>query len=161
MDAARLGFADGHFDCVFSLASFEHFRDPIAVMEEAIRVVRKGGFIYLHFGPLYLSAYGLHAYRSITIPYCQCLFDKETLVIFSRRKNIKPPDYESLNHWTLQDFRRLWSMYSQKVRRIRYFEYLNTDHIDLIKKYPSCFKSKTDHFDNLVVPEIEVLLKKI
>lgn len=161
MDAARLGFVDNHFDCVFSLASFEHFHDPKAVMDEAIRVVRKGGFIYLHFGPLYLSPYGLHAYRSITVPYCQCLFDKDTLIHFSRRKNLKPPDYESLNQWKLQDFRRLWSSYASKLRRIRYYEYLNTDHINLINDHPSCFKSKTDYFDNLIIPEIEILFQKI
>jgi len=160
MDAARLGFADGRFDCVFSFASFEHFCDPKAVMDEAVRVVRKGGFIYLHFGPLYLSSYGLHAYRSITVPYCQCLFEKETLTNFCRRKNLQPPDYGSLNQWTLQDFRRLWSSYASKLRCIRYYEYLNTDHIDLIKRYPSCFKSKTDFFDNLVVPEIEIFFQK-
>ena len=64
MDAAQLSFKDESFDFVFSLASFEHFNDPNLVLEEATRVVKIGGYIYLHFGPLYMSHFGLHAYRS-------------------------------------------------------------------------------------------------
>jgi SAM-dependent methyltransferase len=161
MDASRLGFKDESFDCVFSMASFEHFSDPRSVLEEAIRVVRKGGWIYLHFGPLYLSHYGLHAYRSITVPYCHCLFDRETLMEFCHQKNLTPPDFESLNKWSLADFRRLWGMYSSRLHRVRYYEYLNTDHVDLITLYPSCFKSKTGDFMNLIVPEVEVLFQKL
>lgn len=71
MDASRLGLRDGSVDFVYSFASFEHFNDPKLVLEEAIRVVKTGGYIYLHYGPLYMSHYGLHAYRSITVPYCQ------------------------------------------------------------------------------------------
>jgi len=161
MNASKLGFRDESFDCVFSMASFEHFNDPKGVLEEAIRVAIKGGYIYLHYGPLYLSHYGLHAYRSLTVPYCQCLFDKETLINFCIGKDLKPPDFASLNQWTLDDFRRLWDMYSSKLRRVRYYEYLNTDHVDLITRYPSCFKSKTRCFKNLIVPEIEVLFQRI
>ncbi|NOY68271.1 MAG: class I SAM-dependent methyltransferase [Deltaproteobacteria bacterium] len=160
MDASRLAFTDGSFDFIFSFASFEHFNDPRAVIEECIRIVRPGGYIYLHFGPLYLSHYGLHAYRSITIPYCQCLFDKEALIIFCEKKGLKPPAFDSLNQWTLENFRSLWKAYPSKLRRVRYYEYINTDHVDLITSYPYCFKSKTQYFHNLIVPEIEVLFQK-
>ena len=74
MDAANMQFEDETFDFVFSYDAFEHFASPENVLLEAIRVVRKRGYIYLEFGPLYYSPYGEHAYRSITVPYCQFLF---------------------------------------------------------------------------------------
>jgi SAM-dependent methyltransferase len=160
MNASNLGFAGGVFDFVFSFAAFEHFDDPRGVLEESIRVTRPGGYIYLHFGPLYFSPYGLHAYRSITVPYCQCLFDPETLVNFCEKKGLKPPAFNSLNQWDLEDFRSLWNTYSSKLKKVRYYEYINADHVDFIERYPSCFKSKTQCFTSFIVPEIEVLFQK-
>ncbi|MCP4681814.1 MAG: class I SAM-dependent methyltransferase [Desulfobacterales bacterium] len=161
MDAAQLGFKDESFDIVFSLAAFEHFNEPDLVLKEATRVVRTGGYIYLHFGPLYMSHFGLHAYRSITVPYCQFLFQEELLMNFCIEKNLKPPDFSSVNKWSLEDYRELWARYSSKLRRIKYYEYLNVDHVNLIVRHSSCFKSKTKNFNNLVVPELEVLFQKI
>jgi SAM-dependent methyltransferase len=161
MDALRLGFKNESFDLVLSLASFEHFSDPESVLDEAIRVVRKGGYIYLHFGPLYMSSYGLHAYRSLTVPFCQLLFQERTLVTFCRERNLTPPDFGSLNKWSLEDYRRLWDRYASRLRRIRHFEYLDSGHVDLIARFSSCFRSKTDCFDNLIVPEVEVLFQKL
>lgn len=161
MDAAQLGFKDESFDFVFSLAAFEHFNDPKLVLEEAIRVVKTGGYIYLHYGPLYMSHYGLHAYRSITVPYCQFLFPEQVLVNFCVENKLKPPDFSSVNKWSLEDYRELWDKYSPKLRRTKYYEYINTDYVELITRYPSCFRSKTRYFNNLIVPEIEVLFQKI
>lgn len=161
MNAGQLAFGEGSFDFVFSLAAFEHFDNPEGVLEEAIRVTGIGGYIYLHYGPLYLSHYGLHAYRSLTIPYCQCLFKKEDLIDFCNEKNLKPPDYASLNQWKLGDFRKLWDNFTDRVRRIKYYEYINTDYVDLIARYPSCFRSKSEDFNDFIVPEIEVLFQKI
>ncbi|MEM7679163.1 MAG: class I SAM-dependent methyltransferase, partial [Myxococcota bacterium] len=83
MDAAHLTFGDESFDFVFSYDTFEHFTDPEAVFHEASRVLRPGGLLYLVFGPLYLSPRGLHAYRTITVPYCHLLFAPEVLNQFA------------------------------------------------------------------------------
>jgi len=43
VDAAQLPFPDASFDLVFSMASFEHFKDPIAAVRECARVTASGG----------------------------------------------------------------------------------------------------------------------
>jgi ubiquinone/menaquinone biosynthesis C-methylase UbiE len=78
-DAAALPIDDRRFDLVFSYNSFEHLHDPAQALSEMIRVVRPGGTIHLDFGALYLSAYGLHAYRSVLVPFCHLLFEREAL----------------------------------------------------------------------------------
>jgi len=130
-------------------------------LEEAIRVVRTGGYIYLNFAPLYMSPYGLHVYRLITIPYCQFLFPKELLQQFANAKGLSAMPFPDVNGWTLEDFRKLWNQYSHILKRTMYYERLNVSHLDLIMKYPSCFKSKNKYFDNFIVSSIEVLFKKI
>ncbi len=160
MDAADLKFQDESFDFVFSYAAFEHFEHPKTILSEAHRVTKKGGYIYLKFGPLYRSAFGLHVYRSIPIPYCQFLFSPETLFDFADMMRIDAPNYENLNQWSLIDYRYLWNQYSSKLHPVKYYEHINVSHLDLISQYTSCFKSKTDNFDDLIVAEIEVLFHK-
>jgi SAM-dependent methyltransferase len=161
MDAAHLQFNDEEFDFVFSYDAFEHFADPKLVLQEAIRVVKIGGYIYLCFGPLYMSPMGLHAYRSITVPYCQFFFPKDLLQDFANANGLRAIDFDHLNCWALEDFRKLWDMYTHRLKKIIYYERYVTSHLGLIMKFPSCFRSKTKCFDNLVISSIEVLFKKI
>jgi ubiquinone/menaquinone biosynthesis C-methylase UbiE len=161
MDAAHLVFENESFDFVFSFDGFEHFAEPELVLQEATRVVKTGGNIYLDFGPLYMSPGGLHAYRSITIPYCQFLFPLELLKSFAKEKGLLQNDFTYINKWPLEDFHNLWLRYSDSLKRIIYREKPAVKDLDLIIKYPSCFRSKTDHFESLLISSIEVLFKKI
>ncbi|MHB8105269.1 MAG: class I SAM-dependent methyltransferase [Dehalococcoidales bacterium] len=160
-DASALGFKDGSFDFVFSYASFEHFADPEKVLKEAMRVVRPGGYIYLNFGPLYMSPWGLHAYGIIGIPYLQLLFKPEDIRKYAQVKQLGTIDFESVNGWSLEDYRNLWKKYTGRLRVMKYYEFPVISYLDLVIKYASCFKSKTDHFDDLIIQSIEVLFKKI
>ncbi len=160
MDAADLKFADNSFDAVLSYDAFEHFENPDAVLKEALRVVRKGGYVYLEFGPLYLSPFGLHIYKDITIPYCQFLFTKPVMDNFLASQGKPPVDYTHCNEWTLLQFRNMFKKYANNFETIIYREIPNYAHLDFVEKYPSCFKSKTDCFENLTVAAINVLLKK-
>ncbi len=160
MSADQLRFENNSFDFVFSYDAFEHFPNPESALNEAIRVTRIGGYIYLYFGPLYMSPLGLHAYRSITVPYCQFLFNNECLNEFVLAKSLIPIDFDSLNGLRLEDYRKLWSKYSDRLKKILYKENHDLNHLNLIEKYPSCFKSKTLNFNNLIVSNIEVLFQK-
>jgi ubiquinone/menaquinone biosynthesis C-methylase UbiE len=160
MDAANMNFADSSFDFVFSYDAFEHFGNPESVLKESIRVVRKGGYIYLEFGPLFQSVWGLHAYRQITVPYCQFLFTRETMDTFCNQKGITPIDFNHCNGWTLVQFRAMFEKYKKDYEIINYKEFANNEHLDYIINYPQCFKGKTDLFENLTVASIQVLLKK-
>ncbi len=161
MDASYLAFEDESFDFVFSYDTFEHVTEPELFLQEAIRVVKTGGYIYLVFGPLYMSPMGLHAYKSITVPYCQFLFPKNMLRDFANEMGLGQIDFAQVNKWSLEDYRKLWNRYSNRLKRIKYYEWGNVSHIDLIMKYPSCFRSKTKCFKNLIVSSIKVLFKKI
>ena len=160
MDAADLQFESESFDFVFSYNAFEHFASPENVLREAIRVVRKGGYIYLVFGPLYYSPYGVHAYSSITVPYCQFLFQKDIMNDFTTQNGLKPVDFGHVNGWSVVSYRELWSKYCHVLKRVRYYEQIDLSHLNLIRTYPSCFKNKSDCFENFIVKSISVLFQK-
>jgi len=161
MDAAQLLFKDEDFDFVFSYDAFEHFNEPEMVLEEMLRVTKTGGYMYLSFGPLYMSPMGLHAYRSVSVPYCQFLFPNTLLQDFVRLNGLEEIDFNQVNGWSLMNYHQLWRKYSNRLKTILYYERPNVSHLDLIKKYSSCFKSKTDSLDNLTISIIEVLFQKI
>jgi SAM-dependent methyltransferase len=160
MDAARLGFHDESFDFVFSFNSFEHFPDPEAVLQEALRVLRPGGYLYLDFGPLWLSPKGAHQFQTISVPYVECLFTKELLTDYATANDIRLMAFFWMNEWPLSRYRRLWEQYAGQLERVVYYETYNADHVNLIKRYPTCFKNKTQTFDDLIVSNIEVLFRK-
>lgn len=61
-DGARLPFADGTFDVVFSHSVLEHVASAQAYLGECHRVLRPGGVLYLSTAP-YLSLAGAHLPR--------------------------------------------------------------------------------------------------
>jgi len=160
MDAERLDLPDESFDFVFSYNSFEHFARPDRVLGEMKRVTKKGGSIWLSFAPLYFSPYGEHAYKSITVPYCQLLFPGDVLNKFCRDHGLREIDFSHVNRWRVGDFRGLWEKNSDALERIQYREVHTLDHLGLVRKYPSCFRSKTDSFDDLTVSSMEVLFRR-
>jgi SAM-dependent methyltransferase len=160
MDAARLGFPGESFDFVFSFNSFEHFPNPEAVLREALRVLRPGGYLYLDFGPVWLSPRGAHQFQTISVPYVECLFTKETLTAYAAAHNIPLMGYFWMNEWPLTCYRDLWQRYADRLERVAYYETYNADHVDLIARYPTCFKHKTRVFDDLIVSNIEALFRK-
>ncbi len=161
MDAEDLHFAEESFDCVFSYDSFEHFSHPDAVLRNASMVLKKGGYLYLSFGPLSMSPFGQHAYRSITIPYCHLLFPMPVLNEFAVAKGLEPIEFGHVNGWPLTRYRILWGEHSSSLRSVRYTETLNLAHLDLIRTYPSCFRSKTECFEDLIVESITAVFEKV
>lgn len=161
MDASNLQFEDESFDFVFSYDAFEHFPSPEDVLREAIRVVKKGGYIYLDFGPLYYSPFGEHVLLSITVPYCHFLFPKNLIKEFAIQRKLLPIDFTHVNGWSLENYRELWSKYSHVLKKITYYEQYDLSHLSLIREYPSCFKNKSNYFDNFIVGYINVLFQKI
>ena len=160
MSASDLRFPDGSFDVVFSYDGFEHFWAPEATLPEMIRVTRPGGYIYLDFGPLYLSALGAHIYRQITVPYCHLLFPKDVLQRFATAKGLGVLEYD-VNGWSIEAYRKLWAGCAGRLRRIHYHEIPDTAHLELVSTHPSCFRSKTTNFDDLVISYVKVLFQKI
>lgn len=161
MDASRLDFPDECFGLVFSFDAFEHFINPEAVMQETLRVTQSGGLIYFEFGPLYFSPMGLHAYRSIPLPYCQLLFTQAQLTDYAENLGYGRIDYlESLNCRNLEQYRNMWKSCKSVADIVFCNEIHDYSALQLIRNYPACFRSKTDDFDNLTASTIEILLRK-
>lgn len=78
-------------------------------------MVRKGDYIYLEFGPLYYAPFGEHAYRSITVPYCQFSFQKNLISDFAIQKGLDPIDFDHVNGWSFESYRELWSEFANYI----------------------------------------------
>lgn len=160
MDVAALAFADHSFDFIFSYNSMEHFPDPRLALTEAWRVARPGGYIYLNFGPIYYSPRGAHQYDYISVPYCECLFTKGTMDEFARLNNLTLTEHRWMNEWSLSQYRALWAEVADRLEPVLYYEIYNADHVDLIARYPTCFRHKSPRIDDFIVANIEVLFRK-
>jgi SAM-dependent methyltransferase len=160
MDVSHLEFRDASFDCIFSFDSFEHFADPASALKQAIRVLRPDGLLYFSLGPIYNSPRGLHSRQKLAIPYRQHLFPIDLLQRFVKTKNRGLIEVEDVNKWSLGQYRRLWNLYASRLLTLDYREIPTYKHVALIEKYPTCFRSKVDSFEELVVADIVVLFKK-
>lgn len=78
-DGAEIPFADDAFDVVVSINVMEHVADPASVLRECRRVLRPGGYLYLHFPPFY-SPWGAHLDGWINFPWPHLFFSERTLV---------------------------------------------------------------------------------
>ena len=63
MNAEVLEFADGSFDCLMSISTFEHFHHPEAVLREMFRVLRPGGVALVTTEPIWTGSYGHHLHH--------------------------------------------------------------------------------------------------
>ena len=160
MRGEEAGLKDDAFDCVFSFNSFEHFSDPEGVLREALRVVRPGGYLYFRFGPLYWSPKGMHQFKTVNVPYHQCLFPMDLFQAYAEREGIPLGNRFPPNGWTVDQYRKLWRHYSNRMARLFCHEILDAGHVDMILRYPSCFKSKCRNFDNFLVAHMEALFRK-
>ncbi len=133
------------FDVVISIASFEHYDDPVAVLKACHCALRKGGYLFAQFDPLFLSPFGAHRFGTSGTPYIQNLFSDQTVFEFLAGKradalihpskktqlSIKDP-YAEMNRWTVRQFDELfsqpdqWEVVSYRRRQIYkyYFMYL-------------------------------------
>lgn len=65
MDARRMNFPDNHFDVIFGVAILEHINNIDMLFLECARVLKPGGHLYLHGGPLWSSYVGHHLYMDV------------------------------------------------------------------------------------------------
>ena len=161
MDACDLKFDDKSFDALFSYDTFEHVADPELMLSECVRVVKKGGVIYLNFGPLYMSPYGEHAYRSIPLPYCHHLFTHSDLNAFAAARQREIIDQAHVNRWSVRQYRELWKSRASVLEPLLYRELTDFSHVDLIRRFPSCFCSKSRSLDEFTVAGIRVLFRRV
>lgn len=154
-DASEIPLPTAEVDLVCSYNAFEHFADPQTVLREMLRVTRPGGVVYLWFGPLYPSAYGQHQMQALTLPFCHYLFERPVIDAYIAQRDGRPIPYESLNEWSVRDFRALWTAHEAYMTPRDYREMPEYRGTRLIGEFPSCFRSKTESFEDLVLATIE------
>ncbi len=159
----RLPFDDSAFDLVCSYNSFEHFADPSAALSEFIRVVKPGGWIYLEFGPLFASPWGLHAYRALRMPYPQFLFSEEFTLQKLREIGIwdlgkKRTELQSLNHWKPADFGHLWRSASCRVTLKN--PWFDKSELGIVTAFPEAFRGRNLKCEDITMAGMSVTLKK-
>lgn len=161
MSVNEMNFKDNTFDFIYSFSSFEHFDNPEKALLESLRVLKVGGYAYLDFAPLYYSPYGAHAYYSISIPYCNILFNKSQLGKYIMANKLDSIPDDDLNKWSIEDYRNLWKKYQSNIKIIKYFEKPDLRFINLIKKHPSRFRNISKNIDNFTISSIEICFQKI
>jgi SAM-dependent methyltransferase len=158
-----LPFEDAEFDLVFSFNTFEHVCDPDACLREILRLLRPAGIVHLSFGPLYCSAWGLHAYRSLTMPYPQWLFshafiERKLADLGIRDLGRERATLQPLNQWRARQFDRLWSKSGCRV--IDREKWDESENIGLILQYPECFSGRDLLFEDVAVSGVNITLQK-
>jgi ubiquinone/menaquinone biosynthesis C-methylase UbiE len=143
MNALALDFPADAFDAAYSINAFEHIEDPVRALGEMARVVRPGGRVVLDFAPIYHSPWGLHAWVDIGLPYVQVLFDEP----FIRSLVPNNDSLWDLNGWSYRQYRELFESDRDGLRLLRLDVGHEYDHLDLIRRYPSCFASQSRDLD--------------
>jgi SAM-dependent methyltransferase len=151
------------FDFVVSFNAFEHFPNPARTMDELIRVTHRGGLMYFSFNPLYCSPWGLHAYRSLRMPYPQFLFSEmfidrklEELGIWDLGK--QRSELQSLNRWRFAQYKAIWERPELEMLDCKW--HIDDDHLDLILEYPECFQGRGLKLEDVVNAGVTVTLRK-
>nr|WP_301553623.1 class I SAM-dependent methyltransferase [Desulfuribacillus alkaliarsenatis] len=113
-DAANMPIESNAVDTIIMNDAMEHVDDPIAVLNECYRVLKKGGRLYINFPP-YHHPYGAHLSDVIGIPWVHKLFDEQTLINVYKDLVQKYPDAKERI-----DFR-----IAQQSDGEEYFSYIN------------------------------------
>ena len=158
--ATTLEAPDNSYDVLYSFDSLEHFDDPEAALNESIRVVKPGGFVYLRFGPLYWSPQGMHLGSRLGVPYASVLFPKETIDNMMKHSGMDVINHEYCNGWSLSQYRNLFDKYRSEIKKREYYEHWDLSGLELIRRYPHCFRSKSDNIEEFLVSVIDVLFQK-
>lgn len=127
-DAAALPFENGSIDTIIMNDAMEHVANPEAVIDECLRVLSKGGRLFVNFPPIN-HPMGAHLTDLIYIPWVHLFFSEKTLVETYKHLAKNVPDGDA----------RVAFRISKKDNGDEYFSYIN--HMS-IKRFNRILKSK-------------------
>lgn len=127
-DAASLPFEDNSIDTIIMNDAMEHVANPEAVIDECLRVLNKGGRLFVNFPPINHPT-GAHLSDLIYIPWVHLFFSEDTLVEAYKHLAKNVPDGDD----------RISFRISSRDDGTEYFSYIN--HMS-IKRFNNILKSK-------------------
>lgn len=115
----------GQFDMAFSQSSFEHFGDPVRILNEMKSALRPGGSLFITFYGPWLSPYGAHMHFFTKVPWVNIWFSEKTVLsVRSRFRDDGAQRYEDikggLNRMTVAKFERIAAESGLEVRYRNY-----------------------------------------
>ncbi len=113
-DAAKLPFDDDSIDTMIMNDAMEHVDEPEKVICECLRVLKKGGRLYVNFPP-YHHPFGAHLSDLIYIPWVHLFFGEKTLIRAYKELAKTQPDGDE----------RIEFRISKKEDGSEYFSYIN------------------------------------
>lgn len=158
-----LPYENNSFDLVCSFNAFEHFPDPAIAFSEMIRTCKPGGSIFLQFGPLYAGPWGLHAYRTLRMPYPQFLFSAGYIQVKLQELGISDlgkhrTELQYTNQWYLRQFEQLWQ--DRRCEIVYKYNHQKTDYLDVIREYPACFRGRNLLYEDVATHCIVIQLRR-
>lgn len=89
-DIRATRYADATFDVILSTSAFEHISGLDRAMAEMRRILKPGGYLFSHFGPIWSCSYGHHLWlrdgvrlynywNVILPPFCHLLESREEI----------------------------------------------------------------------------------
>lgn len=126
------------FDIIISQNSMEHFKDPLSILCSMKTSVKKGGKIYITFGPPWFAPYGSHMHFFTKMPWINILFSEKTVMnvrrYFRQDGASKYEEVKSgLNKMSINKFEKLASICGLKIR---YKKYRCVKNLDFLSKIP-------------------------
>ncbi len=102
----------GKFDIVISQNSFEHFNDPLNILNEMNSALNPNGVIMITFGPPWFAPHGSHMQFFVKIPWINILFDEKTVMNVRKHfRNDGAVTYDTveggLNKMTVSKFEKI------------------------------------------------------
>lgn len=134
-DAAKTDFSDESFDVIIMNDAMEHVANPESVLNEAYRILKKGGRLYVNFPP-YNHPFGAHLSDVIGIPWVHCFFSEKTLIEAYKDLVKDKPDGESRINFRI----------SKDENGKEYFSYINKMTLKRFKKIKASSPFKVSYY---------------
>lgn len=113
-DAASLPFESDSIDTIIMNDAMEHVARPDAVLDECLRVLKKGGRLFVNFPPIN-HPFGAHLSDLIYIPWVHLFFSERTLIEAYKELCKNVPDGDERINFRI----------SKREDGAEYFSYIN------------------------------------
>lgn len=144
------------YQLVTSIAAFEHFSDPISMLDAMSQYVKNDGYLFIRFAPIYNCGDGYHLYRYIHIPWFHLIFSKKVWQGYCDERKIKT-DHNFFNKWSAINFMILFANF-QKMKLLSLQPLWDFRYYWFAKLYPDILPPLS--LEELMLSGFKVIYKK-